>query len=131
VGEDSPHTAPEPHHGEGRGPGKAAGAPRREGAGWVRHARRGCRAGAGTPRGERAVESGKKGARKGEEEENEAHHGKGEGSAGGRRRGAARASWRREERERECASGVEEVSREVVFGVGLIDGAHHQTVAAV
>eukprot|EP00267_Zea_mays_P043571 XP_020395673.1 spidroin-2-like [Zea mays] len=136
-------SAREPHQGEeghaegDSGWGRTRRTPRRSRATGKGGGRAGASRREGLPsRGRNATRGkgrrvGKEGARKGEEEENEAHHGKGEGSAGGRRQGAARASWRREERERECASGVEEVSREVVFGVGLIDGAHHQAVAAV
>jgi hypothetical protein len=72
------------------------------------------------PRGERPG-WGKKGLGREEEEETGAHLGGG-GGEGGRRRGAARASWRRERNN--VRRGVEEMSREVVFGWGLTGGPH-------
>jgi hypothetical protein len=104
VGEDAPRTTPEPRHGRGPHHGRAGG----EGRG-----------SSGSVAQEGAAEPGKKRVREGEEEGNEAHRGKGEG---GRRRGAARASWRRERNN--VRRGVEEMSREVVFGWGLTGGPH-------
>jgi hypothetical protein len=102
--------------------GRAAATPHREGGSPGRAGGRAAWGGAAEPGRERRAgrgpsSRGRRGRGREEEEENEAHRWEGEGGAGGQRRGVARASCRRE-REGERASGVEEVSREVVFGVG-------------